>query len=190
MQFKTCTACLKYLPLTEFNKSPKGRNGRQSNCRGCCKIKAAAYRARNRAAILIKARAYKMRNKEKRRAYYSRPDVVRRAVARRIEKKLKDPSFRLACNMRSKVSKMLKKMRPLSALQSLGCTFPELVTHLEKKFRDGMSWSNYGAVWHIDHVRPLSSFNLTDPVQFSEAWNFKNLQPLFAEENLRKWAHT
>jgi len=48
-----------------------------------------------------------------------------------------------------------------------------------------MSWDNYGE-WHLDHVQPLSSFDLTDRVDFLEACNWLNIQPLWAEDNLKK----
>jgi hypothetical protein len=51
--------------------------------------------------------------------------------------------------------------------------------HLERQFSTGMSWENYGR-WHVDHRRPLDSFDLNDPRQVLEAMNFRNLQPLWA----------
>lgn len=59
------------------------------------------------------------------------------------------------------------------------------MVHLERQFTPGMSWTNYGD-WHIDHIKPLASFDLTDRVQLLVACHFTNLQPLWAEENLKK----
>jgi len=72
-------------------------------------------------------------------------------------------------------------------LDLLGCTVEELRAHLEKQFKRGMSWSNYGR-WHIDHIRPCASFDLTDPEQQRICFHYSNLQPLWAEENMRKGA--
>ena len=76
-----------------------------------------------------------------------------------------------------------------SAVRDLGCTVPELRAYLEARFRSGMTWANHSRDgWHIDHIRPLASFDLTDRAQLLEAVHFSNLQPLWAEENLSKGA--
>lgn len=77
-----------------------------------------------------------------------------------------------------------------SAVRLLGCSVVDLISHLERLFQPGMSWQNYGrAGWHIDHIVPLSSFDLTDPDQLAKACHYTNLQPLWAKENLSKGAH-
>jgi hypothetical protein len=69
--------------------------------------------------------------------------------------------------------------------QLLGCTVNELAEYLESKFLPGMSWENR-KLWHIDHIRPLASFDLTDPAQQRLAFHYANLQPLWARDNIRK----
>jgi hypothetical protein len=69
----------------------------------------------------------------------------------------------------------------------LGCSFTFLRFWLESKFLPNMSWENYGD-WHVDHIRPLASFDLTDPKQQALAFHFLNLQPLWAKDNLSKGA--
>jgi len=61
----------------------------------------------------------------------------------------------------------------------------EFVAHIERQFVSQMSWDNYG-LWHLDHIRPLASFDLSDRDQFLEAAHFSNYQPLWAGDNLRK----
>jgi hypothetical protein len=74
-----------------------------------------------------------------------------------------------------------------SAVRDLGCTMPELVRHLEGQFLPGMSWDNYGFKgWHIDHIRPLGTFDLEDREQFLKAVHYTNLRPLWAFENLSR----
>jgi len=70
-------------------------------------------------------------------------------------------------------------------MELIGCSAEELVAHLEAQFTEGMTWENYGE-WHVDHVRPCASFDLTDPAQQRQCFHHTNLQPLWAEENLTK----
>lgn len=58
--------------------------------------------------------------------------------------------------------------------------------HLESLFKTGMSWENYGPVWHVDHIKPCALFDLTDPEQQRICFHWTNLQPLFALDNMRK----
>ena len=57
--------------------------------------------------------------------------------------------------------------------------------HLKKQFKRGMTQKNHGK-WHIDHIRPISSFNLHDPLQQRQCFHYKNMQPLWATDNLKK----
>jgi hypothetical protein len=59
---------------------------------------------------------------------------------------------------------------------------------LEEKFVAGMTWENYGAAWHVDHVKPLAKFDLTQPEQLLQACHYTNLQPLSVSDNLHKGA--
>ena len=73
----------------------------------------------------------------------------------------------------------------------VGYTLEDLKGYLESKFQGGMSWENYGFFgWHIDHIRPISSFNITDYrcKDFRKCWSLDNLQPLWAKDNLSKGA--
>lgn len=71
----------------------------------------------------------------------------------------------------------------------LGYTLTDLRLHIEQKFTDGMSWEAFarGDI-HIDHVRPRASYDPRDPEQWRECWSIRNLQPLWARDNLTKGA--
>ncbi len=75
--------------------------------------------------------------------------------------------------------------KALSAALLVGCSTEELKIYLEKQFTDGMSWNNYGE-WHIDHIRPCASFDLSDLSQQIECFHYTNLRPLWAEDNKSK----
>ena len=101
-------------------------------------------------------------------------------------RRLEDINFRLADNLRSRLRKAIKNNQKAgSAVDDLGCSVDDLKIHLEGKFSEGMSWDNYGE-WHIDHIRPLSRFDLTNKSQHLEACSYNNLQPLWAIDNLKK----
>lgn len=96
--------------------------------------------------------------------------------------------FKLSCNLRTRLYQAIRNdFKTGSAVKDLGCTIPELKIWLESKFQNGMSWDNWSFTgWNIDHKIPLKSFDLTDRTQFLEACNYKNLQPMWAEENNKK----
>ena len=109
--------------------------------------------------------------------------------ARRI-RYASDIGFRLSCNLRNRLGKMIRgKSKNGSAIKDLGCPIEELKSHLENMFKPNMTWENYGFgkdKWNIDHIVPISFFDLTDRSEFLKACNFKNLQPLWHIENIRK----
>jgi hypothetical protein len=89
---------------------------------------------------------------------------------------------RLASALRSKNIKKQYKIQTL-----LGCTVKELKQYLESKFQKEMSWENYGLKgWHIDHIIPCTSFDLTKKEEQRKCFHYTNLQPLWCNENLRK----
>jgi len=123
----------------------------------------------------------------KRRAYNSRPYVVEK---RRVKAKIRrhsDVNAHLRYCLRSRYSRLLKRKHNGSAIRDMGCTISELKQHLQALFKPGMTWENHSSKgWHIDHIKPLFSFDLNDKNQFLQAINYKNLQPLWAFENLSK----
>lgn len=69
-------------------------------------------------------------------------------------------------------------------------TVVQLKKHLEKLFKPGMTWENYGKIWHIDHCVPIAVFNFESPSHedFKRCWSINNLQPLWAIDNFKKGA--
>jgi hypothetical protein len=99
-----------------------------------------------------------------------------------------DINFRLAKNLRTRLFQALQNNQKAgSAVNDLGCSIQHLKLHLELFWDDGMLWNNWNLNgWHIDHIKPLSSFDLTNREQFLEANHYTNLQPLWAEDNYSK----
>ncbi len=113
---------------------------------------------------------------------------IRDQTSYKNEKYKTDSSFRLACMLRARITRVMnggKRCLPIADL--VGCSMEELETHLESQFQSGMTRENRGrAGWHIDHIRPCCSFDLTDPEQQKQCFHYTNLQPLWATDNLRK----
>jgi hypothetical protein len=78
-----------------------------------------------------------------------------------------------------------RAVKRASVLTLIGCTARELCAYLESRFLQGMTWGNR-RLWHIDHVRPCASFDLTDLEQQKVCFHYTNLQPLWAADNIRK----
>jgi hypothetical protein len=105
-----------------------------------------------------------------------------------------DIQYRLRRCLRSRINQALKynAKKPYSTEKLVGCSFFELRLKLQMKFYRNprnqsqiMSWDNYGE-WHIDHITPISKFDMTDKEQILKACNYENLQPLWAYENHQK----
>jgi hypothetical protein len=100
-----------------------------------------------------------------------------------------DPLFRLTHNLRSRLSHAFKRQgieKTQTSFELTGCNREQLRQHLVSQFREGMTLENHGPVWHIDHIRPCASFDLSDKTQAAACFHYSNLQPLFEEENLAK----
>tara|TARA_R110000868_G_scaffold396794_1_gene669101 strand:- start:95 stop:490 length:396 start_codon:yes stop_codon:yes gene_type:complete len=98
-----------------------------------------------------------------------------------------DPAFKV----RKTVSRAIrmhvgKGTRSKRTEELSGCSMKFLVSHIESTFCRGMAWENYGTGWHIDHIIPLSRWNLKDTRQSRLAFNWTNLQALSAKANLEK----
>ena len=101
-------------------------------------------------------------------------------------------NVRMARNLRRRLHHALKgEYKAGSAVRDLGCSIDQLKRHLEEQFSLGMNWDNWGVgsgKWNIDHIKPLSSFNLSDNGCVVRACNYKNLRPLWSEDNAGRYS--
>lgn len=97
-----------------------------------------------------------------------------------------DINFKLVNILRARLNSAIRNTQKTgSAVNDLGCSIEELKKHLESKFEPWMSWDNHGE-WHIDHIIPLASFDLSNPDELKKACHYTNLQPLKASDNMSK----
>lgn len=144
--------------------------------------------SKNRDQKIEYANNYRFNNRDK--INISRKENNYKQTIYQRERMKSDPVFKLSRVLRSRILSSIKAQngtKAYGAIELLGCTIKEARDHLEKKFTKGMSWDNHSKTgWHIDHIIPCCSFDLTDPIQQKKCFNYTNLQPLWAFDNLSK----
>lgn len=213
---RVCTRCLVDQPILEFSLNKTSRGGRRPHCKSCIrqyrfnnieqfKNRDKLYASNNKEKIQKRRRIRHLKNKErmnlisrnyysnnreaeleKRKVYFNKHRQERYAYTN--NKRKTNINYRLSCQLRIRLNIALRnKQKRGSAVDDLGCSIEFLKQYLEAQFQPGMTWENWSMTgWHIDHIRPLCTFDLTVKEQLLEAVNFKNLRPLWAKENLSK----
>jgi len=192
---KSCSICFEIKPISSFSKRT---NGIRTYCKSCAALKLRDWRTRNpalvkagrkfryqatREKVLTENAAWRAKNRDAFNAY------ERKRYAKNPKRYHENIQFKLATNLRNRLRTALKnRSKKGSAIALLGCSVDQAIRYIESKFQNGMSWENHGE-WHIDHKKPLASFDLEDSFQLSAACHYTNLQPLWAIDNLKKGAH-
>jgi len=133
----------------------------------------------NRDIIRDKERIYRKNNREQ---------FNKRCREYNKKRKKIDPDFKLRVLLRHRLYLAIKKdCKKTSAINLLGCSILFLKKYLELLFQYGMTWKNHGE-WHIDHIKPCASFDLTKESEQKKCFHYTNLQPLWAKDNLTKGA--
>lgn len=171
--------------LNLFPKDKNRKDGYYVTCKSCRKLK---YE-NNKEIIKDKSKKYYHINKEKNHEKI----LIRNREWRKnnptytTERKKIDPIFKITINLRRRLKRYLSfnyitKRSTTSEL--IGCSPEILRRHIEKKFTEGMSWDKIGNQIHIDHIIPLSSAKTEEEIY--KLCHYTNLQPLWAEDNLKK----
>ena len=146
------------------------------------------YQKENADKLNAQKLIYRSNNREKTRAWNKKyRDANKDKIMSKLrERRRNDPFLRLRDAIRGSIRAYLgsKKTRRGSTFEIVGCTPDFLRGHLEKQFKPGMTWENYGSHWHVDHRIPLASGNSADEIKGLSHWT--NLQPLEAIENIIK----
>jgi hypothetical protein len=174
-----CNVCKKIKPQNEFYSNKSLVRGFAYLCAECSKKKTHKYYRNNREQVKNRIREWNKLNPEKIKIYNKRA----------YKKEASNITLVLSDRIRNRINETLhsgtKSKRRWESL--VGYTVEQLKAHLEKNFKEGMNWDNYGT-WHIDHKIPITAFNFEKPedIDFKKCWSLKNIQPLWAGENIRK----
>ena len=169
----------------------RAKEYRENNKEKVAKLQRECYQ-RDKEGRAEYGKKYREMNKEGKAEYQKEYQKNNREkLNKRIrEKRLNDPAFRIRCNLHSRLWQAVKNQgttKDSTTMDLVGCSLHVLVSHLESQFTEGMTWDNYGE-WHIDHIRPCASFDLKLDGEQKKCFNYNNLQPLWAEDNLTKSA--
>lgn len=132
------------------------------------------------------------KRKERLAKYYANPEVKNKIAENRRKRenarRLEDPEFLIKKRTNCRIWKALRRINVRKSHRTVdlvGCSYAFLKEHIEKQFKEGMCWDKINS-FHLDHIRPVSSFDLTDPEQLKAAFHWTNLQPLTPEDNIEK----
>jgi len=189
--FLKCTQCEETKSLNDFYINRSTATGYKNQCKECCNSNFSKY-YHGKANEKIKAQKKKYGKSEKGRKIKSEYNQKYKNRKNELEfiRAREDKAFRLNRKMRVSMNHSLKyngSKNGFHWFDLVNYDVNDLIKHLEKQFQDGMSWDNYGE-WHIDHKIPISVFNFSSPdhIDFKKCWALKNLQPMWASENISK----
>ena len=138
------------------------------------------YRSKNKNIIAKKKKLYAIKNWDK---------ILKYKNQWESNKCKTDIKFRIMKRLRNRIyCSMVRYKKSASFKELTGASMEVVWSYLESKFKPGMTRNNYGKRWHIDHIIPCASFDLTKPEEQFKCFHYTNLQPLWAKENLRKGA--
>ena len=143
------------------------------------------YREKNKDKIKQQNKEYREKNKDKFKEYNKNYKCEHNKNPQKCI--ICKPYSYLAELQRKRVIHLLNSKKDKKTTEYLGCDKKTLYNHLDKQFKDGMTWENKGE-WHIDHIRPCASFNLELEDERMKCFHYTNLQPLWATDNLSKSA--
>jgi hypothetical protein len=190
---KICHRCKKDQDILCFNKDSKSKDGFKASCKECISLYSKKYTFKNKIKLKEQIKQWKEQNKEYVDLYMldyqkkNKNKIYKRSTEYHKIRYNNDPIFKLRRLLRDRIYKVISNKKVTSKTKELlGCSFELLKQHLESLFKHGMTWSNHGIFWEIDHIKPVSSFDLTDIEQQKQCFHYTNLQPLTKKDNRTK----
>ena len=149
-----------------------------------------AYYERHREHLNQQTRAFFEENPTYKQEYYenNKEKILKDTKRRQEERRKVDPYFKLLHNLRSRLRGYVRGEGD-NLIECLGCSKNELKAHLESLFQEGMNWDNYGnkeGCWSVDHIIPVTAFDISDPEARKKINHYSNLQPMWHIENIKK----
>lgn len=176
MKTRVCSKCNQDKPLSDFSFDNIMRYYRP-DCKSCKSKQSKSYRDGNKLKVSESCSKYYYKNKEK---------IAKKKYLYKKKRLANDSIFKLSENLRRRCLLALQgKNKSASTFKLIGCNGEFLKKHLELQFQSGMNWDNQGK-WHVDHIKPCSSFDLSKPEGQEKCFHYTNLQPLWAKDNLNK----
>ena len=160
---KKCNTCLEVKHFNNFYNENNSWDGRQNKCKDCSAMYNSNYSP------------YKKEyNKIKHKEYYD-------------YKRKNDPQFKMILNLRGRLGKLVREyknngriVKQGSSIKMIGVPMEDFIYYIEEQWVVGyMNWDNHGEVWELDHIVPISSYDLTIEKQLQECFYYTNYQPLF-----------
>ena len=184
-----CKVC-----LTEYNK--KYKKGYTEEQKAHYKEKTKEYTLKNKEKRKEKAKEYRLENKESikqfQKEWYLKNKDKRKKYISDNREKINEYYRNYIPSLNAKIAKSLhtnilaatrrvKAKKYNSSIKLTGCSIEFFIEYIEQKFTKNMNWDNYGVDgWHFDHIKPCSSFDLSDQEQQKLCFHYTNYQPLWA----------
>lgn len=204
---KLCLRCHKLQSKNSFSAYKRNSDGLQPYCKNCRrdvyyenhdanKKNARDWYWSHRTEALARSKEYSAKNLEKCREIQKKWAIEHRDAILESSRKNRlkgrdNPKIRLRHSMSNRMYESLRCNKHNRSWETLvGFNMQMLRDHLEKQFKSGMTWENYGSFWSLDHKIPVSVFNFDCPenIDFKKCWSLENLQPLYKKENIVKHA--
>ena len=176
---KRCSKCREQKQIDEFCKEKKSKDGHRHWCKPCMN----AYLKIYRAAHKEEAKRYRKDNADKMKAYNEAYKPRKNAWI--TQRRQNDINFAMAFNLRTRFHSFVST-KGKHTFDVLGVPCDTFLSWIEFQFEEGMSWNNYGTEWHLDHILPVSKFDMTNETDKKVCFSWANFQPLYSQDNLSK----
>lgn len=162
---KTCNLCNTVKTIDNFYKSTRHLDGYFLHCKECHQIK-------------LDNVGHNQRIKRT-------PEYMKEYWKKRFE----NTEYKMKQNIKRYISSCAKRnnySKNNTTTKYIGCSIEFFIKWIEFQFNNEMTWNNHSTYWELDHVKPCSSFDLSNDEEISICFNWKNYQPLHKNENRMK----